>query len=128
MRMNEYSKGMKQKVVLTAALLHNPSVLFLDEPLNGLDANAALVVKKVLRMLSSQGKTIMFCSHVLEVVERICTRIVIINKGEVVTEGTSKDIARETGTDSLEAAFHKLTGIRDAEESARDVIAALDGE
>lgn len=128
MRMSEFSKGMKQKVILTAALLHNPSVMFLDEPLNGLDANAALVVKKVLRLLSSQGKAFLFCSHVLEVVERICTRIVIINKGEVIADGSSDAIARETGQDSLESAFHALTGIRDAEESARDVIAALDEE
>ena len=74
--LSEHSNGMKQKVLISAALMGNPEVLFLDEPLNGIDANAALVVKELLRELASQGRTILFCSHILEVVERICTRIV----------------------------------------------------
>ena len=83
-RMNEFSKGMRQKVLIAAALIHRPEVLFLDEPLDGLDANAAMVVKELLKKLAAQGKTILFCSHILEVVERICTRIVIINNGRQV--------------------------------------------
>jgi len=79
-RMSEFSKGMKQKVLISAALIHNPEVLFLDEPLNGLDANAAMMVKELLKKLAAQGKTIFFSSHILEVVERICTRIVIIDQ------------------------------------------------
>jgi energy-coupling factor transporter ATP-binding protein EcfA2 len=72
-RMSEFSKGMKQRVAIAAALIHRPEVLFLDEPLDGLDANAAMVVKELLKRLAAQGKTILFCSHILEVVERICT-------------------------------------------------------
>jgi ABC-2 type transport system ATP-binding protein len=109
-RLSEFSKGMKQKVLIASALMHGPEVLFLDEPLTGLDANAALVVKKLIRGLAAQGRTIFFCSHVLEVVERICTRIVIIDRGRTVADGTAAEIAARTNTRSLEAAFVALTG------------------
>ncbi len=125
-RIAEYSKGMRQKVLLSAALLHNPDVLFLDEPLTGLDANAALVVKELLRSLAAQGKTIFFCSHILEVVERICTRIIIINQGVQIIEGTSADICAKTGTGTLEQAFSQLTGVRDVASVTRDFLAALE--
>lgn len=125
-RMHEFSKGMKQKVAISAALLSNPSVLLLDEPLDGLDANTALVVKNLLRELADQGRTILFCSHVLEVVERVCSRIVIINKGNVVTEGTAEEINNQTGSDSLEASFASLTGTRDTVDIAKDILTALE--
>ncbi len=124
--LSEHSKGMKQKVLITSALIGNPEVLFLDEPLNGLDANAALVVKELLRELASQGRTILFCSHILEVVERICTRIVIIDEARKVTEGTAATIAAEAGATSLEQAFARLTGKRDAAEVTRGLLTALD--
>lgn len=124
-RLAEFSKGMKQKVLISAALISNPEVLFLDEPLNGLDANAALVMKQLLRELASQGRTILFCSHILEVVERICTRIVIINEGSTIVDGTAAEIAARTGTTTLEGAFAELTGVRDAADVTRDLLAAL---
>ena len=124
-RLAEFSKGMKQKVLISAALISNPEVLFLDEPLNGLDANAALVMKQLLRELASQGRTILFCSHILEVVERICTRIVIINDGSTIVDGTAAEIAARTGTTTLEGAFAELTGVRDAADVTRDLLAAL---
>ena len=125
-RVTEYSKGMKQKVVLAAALIHRPEVLFLDEPLSGLDANAALIVKELLKRLAAQGKTILFCSHILEVVERVCTRIVIINEGRKIIEGTTEEISRTTGTSTLEAAFSSLTGVRDATGLTAEFLAALE--
>jgi ABC-2 type transport system ATP-binding protein len=125
-RMSEFSKGMKQKVALAAALIHKPDVLFLDEPLDGLDANAAMVVKELLKRMAAQGKTILFCSHILEVVERICTRIVIIDKGRKIAEGTSAAIATSTGTQTLEDAFSRLTGVKDAGKVAGEFLAALD--
>ena len=125
-RLSEHSKGMKQKVLIISALMHNPDVLFLDEPLNGIDANAAMVVKELLRELASKGKTILFCSHILEVVERICTRIVIINNGTQIADGTPAAIAAHTASGSLEEAFSKLTGVRDASELTRDFLAALE--
>jgi ABC-2 type transport system ATP-binding protein len=125
-RMTEFSKGMRQKVIIAAALMHRPEVLFLDEPLDGLDANAAAVVKELLKKLASQGRTILFCSHILEVVERMCTRIVVINAGRKVASGTADEIRASTDTVSLEAAFTKLTGVRDVGQTASDLLAALD--
>lgn len=124
-RLAGHSKGMRQKVLISAALMGNPEVLFLDEPLSGIDANAALVVKQLLRELASQGRTILFCSHILEVVERICTRIVIVDKGRKIAEGAPERIAAETGTGGLEEAFARLTGVRDAGEVTRDLLKAL---
>ena len=126
-RLSEFSKGMKQKVLIASALMHRPEVLFLDEPLTGLDANAALVVKELIRTLAAQGRTIFFCSHVLEVVERVCTRIVIVNRGEAIADGTPAAIAQRTGTATLEDAFVKLTGTRDAALVTRDLLEALGG-
>ncbi len=113
-RLAEFSKGMKQKIVIAAALLHKPDVLFLDEPLDGLDANAA------------NGRTILFCSHILEVVERICTRIVIVNQGRKIAEGTAADIMAQTNTPSLELAFSHLTGGAEAGAVTADFLAALE--
>jgi ABC-2 type transport system ATP-binding protein len=124
-RLGEFSKGMKQKVLIASALMHRPDVLFLDEPLTGLDANAALVVKGLMKSLAAQGRTIFFCSHVLEVVERVCSRIVIIDNGRVVADGTAAEIAARTGTASVEAAFVALTGRRDAAAVTQDLLRAL---
>lgn len=124
-RMRDYSKGMKQKILICSAVLHNPEVLFLDEPLNGLDANAAFVFKEVLRGLAAQGKAILFCSHILDVVERLCPRIIIIDKGSLIAQGTPSAIAQSTGMSSLEEAFGQLTGIRDVHDSASDFLQAL---
>jgi ABC-2 type transport system ATP-binding protein len=125
-RLSEFSKGMKQKVLIASALMHRPEVLFLDEPLTGLDANAALVVKELIRGLAAQGRTIFFCSHVLEVVERVCTRIVIIDKGRVIADGSAAAIAAAAGVSTLEQAFVTLTGTRDAAQVTHDLLEALE--
>jgi ABC-2 type transport system ATP-binding protein len=125
-RLREFSKGMRQKVVLAAALIHRPEVLILDEPLDGLDANTAMVVKELLKKLASQGRTIMFSSHILEVVERICSRIFIINHGRQVTSGTSAEIRAASGASTLEEAFSRLTGVRDVSEVTADFLASLE--
>lgn len=125
-RLAEFSKGMKQKVLISSALLHRPEVLFLDEPLNGLDANAAMVVKELLKKLAAQGKTIFFSSHILEVVERICTRIIIIDRGQQIISGTARSIVEDTDSASLEDAFSRITGVRDTEELTSDFMAALE--
>jgi ABC-2 type transport system ATP-binding protein len=117
---------MKQKVVLAAALLHRPQVLILDEPLDGLDANSARVVKELLRSLAAQGRTILFCSHILEVVERVCTRIVIIDKGKQIAEGAPDEIAARTQSTNLDEAFAKLTGVGDAGQVSGDILRALE--
>ena len=125
-RMREFSKGMRQKVLIASALIHRPEVLFLDEPLDGLDANAAMVVKEVLKQLAGQGRTILFCSHILDVVERMCTRIVIINNGRQIADGTADAIRAETGSATLEEAFSRLTGVRDVVRLASEFISALE--
>lgn len=125
-RLSEFSKGMKQKVVIASAIMHRPDVLFLDEPLTGLDASAALVVKELIRSLAAQGRTIFFCSHVLEVVERVCSRIVIIDNGRAIADGTPADIASRAGAASLEEAFVSLTGARDTTEVTHELLEALE--
>ncbi|HEU0048059.1 MAG TPA: ABC transporter ATP-binding protein, partial [Nitrososphaera sp.] len=108
-RMTSFSKGMKQKVVLSAALLHNPDLLLLDEPLNGLDANTVWMFKGVLRRLADLGKTIIYSSHILEVVEKLCDRIAIIHQGQIVAEGSIVQLREMTQTPSLELIFKELT-------------------
>jgi ABC-2 type transport system ATP-binding protein len=125
-RLSDYSKGMKQKVLLAAALLHRPDVLLLDESLNGLDANSVHLVKEVLRGLAAQGKTILFCSHLLDVVERMCTRILVIAAGQRVAEGTAADIVAAAQVETLDRAFERLTGASSAERAAADLLAALE--
>jgi ABC-2 type transport system ATP-binding protein len=128
--LSEFSKGMKQKVLLISALIHNPEVLILDEPLSGLDANAALIFKEVIRKFAhgASGKTIFFCSHVLDVVERLCDRIAIMNHGKLIAIGTPQELLEESGEASLEMAFHKLTGGADIERSTDEVLRALSQE
>jgi ABC-2 type transport system ATP-binding protein len=122
-RLSAYSKGMRQKVVITAALLHNPQLVFFDEPLNGLDANAALSLKTLITSLAHEGKTIVYCSHILDVDERICERVVIIHEGSIVADGTVAQLLEQTGQRSLEQVFNKLTATENllarAEEFAR---------
>jgi len=106
-----YSRGMKQKVLIAAALIHDPPILFLDEPTSMLDPRAALMVKDLIKKLAeSAGKTIFICSHILPIVEELCNRIGIINQGKLVTVGTVKEIIAQTRTKTLEEAFIAITG------------------
>ena len=93
----DYSMGMRKKTVLAAALIHGPRVLFLDEPFNGIDAVTTQALRGVLQKLTARGVTIFFSSHVLEVVERLCTRIAIIHQGKLQVAGTLAEIREKTG-------------------------------
>ncbi len=115
-----YSKGMRRKVVITAALLHNPQVVFFDEPLDGLDANAAVGFKALIQTLAREGRTIVYSSHILDVVERVCDRVIIIDKGQVVVDGEPEALVRLHGASSLERLFTRLTGGEDLERRAED--------
>ncbi len=114
-----YSKGMRRKVVITAALLHNPRVVLLDEPLDGLDANAAVGFKALLETLARDGKTIVYSSHILDVVERVCDRVAIMAKGELLVQGTPKDLLQLHGAETLESLFTSLTGLSGLEARAQ---------
>lgn len=118
-RMTGFSRGMKQRVLIESALIHNPQVIFLDEPLSGLDANTALLLKKLLRHLADEKRTIFYCSHILEVVENLCDRIVIIDKGQIIADGSVDDLKSLTKQSSLEGVFSQLTHAEDAVELAK---------
>ena len=106
-----YSRGMKQKILVASALIHDPPILFLDEPTSMLDPRAALMVKDLIKKLAdTAGKTIFICSHILPVVEELCDRIGIINQGKLIAVGTVAEIIAQTGTETLEDAFIALTG------------------
>ncbi len=108
-RMATFSKGMRQKVLIVAGLIHNPQVLFLDEPLSGLDANSVVIVKEVITRLAQHGKAIFYCSHVMDVVERICDRIIIISEGQIIADGTFEQLQAMSRAASLERIFTQLT-------------------
>ena len=108
-RMDTFSKGMRQKVLLVSGLLHNPEIIFMDEPLSGLDANAVILVKEIILRLVEQGKTVIYCSHNMDTVEKISDRIILIAEGKVVADGNFQDLKRNEG-DTLEKLFSQLTG------------------
>ncbi len=105
-----FSTGMRQKVLLASAIIHNPEVIFLDEPTAGLDPRAARTVKELVKSMSERGKTILISSHRLPVVEELCDRIGIIHKGQLIAVGTITDIKEQTQTKTLEEAFIAITG------------------
>jgi ABC-2 type transport system ATP-binding protein len=124
-RMTSFSKGMKQKVAIASALLHDPEIVFLDEPLNGLDANATVVVKEVVRGLAARGRTVFYSSHLLDVVERVCDRVLILDHGRIVADGSAADLRASAGDASLEAVFSRLTAGDEVRERARELLDAL---
>lgn len=115
-----YSKGMRRKVVITAALLHNPPVVFFDEPLDGLDANAAVGFKALIQTLAQEGKTILYSSHILDVVERVCHRVIIIDKGKLLLDGKPDELVATHTSGTLERLFTQLTGGDQLERRAQD--------
>jgi ABC-2 type transport system ATP-binding protein len=115
-----YSKGMRRKVVITSALLHNPPVVFFDEPLDGLDANAAVGFKALIQTLAREGKTIVYSSHILDVVERVCDRVIIIDKGKLLVDGRPDELVAQNKAASLEQLFTRLTGGEALQQRAED--------
>ena len=112
----DYSVGMRKKIALAAALIHRPEVLFLDEPFEGIDPVSSRVIRDILHDLTQHGTTIFFSSHIMEVVERLCTRVGIINQGTLVAEGTLQELReRASGEDkdaTLEDIFLNVIGAR----------------
>lgn len=122
---NTFSKGMKQKVLIIASMIHNPDILFLDEPLNGLDANSVMVVKEILSSLSKQGKTIFYSSHIMDVVEKISNRIILLNNGQVVADGSFNQLKASLKEGSLEQIFNQITGFSEYEAIANNFVSII---
>jgi ABC-2 type transport system ATP-binding protein len=109
-----FSKGMRQKVLIAAALIHDPPIIFLDEPTSALDPRSALMVKDLIKDLSTKAnKTVFVSSHILSMMDEVCDRMGIINQGRLVALGTAREIAAQAGKGSLEEAFIELTGGQD---------------
>jgi ABC-2 type transport system ATP-binding protein len=117
-----YSKGMRQKVLLAAALIHNPSILILDEPLSGLDVTSALIVRGVIERLARAGRTILFSSHTLEVVEKVCARVIILHRGAVVADDAVGRLRDLMNLPSLEEVFTQLVIEEDTERIAGEIV------
>jgi ABC-2 type transport system ATP-binding protein len=116
-----YSKGMKQKVLLIAALLHDPDVLIFDEPDSGLDVTTTLVLRHLVRALATRGKAILYSSHVLELVEKLCDRVIVLHRGRVVADDSVANLRTLMTSDSLEEVFAQLVLRHDPEQTARDI-------
>ena len=120
-----YSKGMRQRILLIAALMHNPELIIFDEPLSGLDVTSALIFREMVKALSHAGKAIFYCSHVLEVVEKVCSHVIILQNGRQLACGTVEDLKKFQRMPSLEAAFAHLVQERDAPASGAALVAAV---
>lgn len=122
-----YSKGMRQKVLLSAALLHDPELLILDEPFSGLDVNTALVLRSLLRALADAGKLILYSSHVLEVVEKVCSSVVILRKGKIVAHDDIERLRDLMRQPSLEGIFAQLTQQEDPARVVTGIVSVMRG-
>ncbi|MBN9662799.1 MAG: ABC transporter ATP-binding protein [Acidobacteria bacterium] len=120
-----YSKGMRQRILISAALMHNPDLLILDEPLSGMDVTSAQLFKHLLDELARQGKMILYISHVLEVVERVCERVVIIYKGRIMANDSVERLRDLMHLSSLEQIFSELVEQRDLQAVARDIATVI---
>ena len=116
-----YSLGMKQRLGLAAALLPDPDLLILDEPDTGLDVTAALVMRHLIGNLAARGKAILYTSHILDVVERLCTRVIVLHEGRIVADDSVKQLRTLLASSSLEEVFAHLVLRRDPERIARDI-------
>ena len=116
-----YSKGMKQKVLISAALLHDPDLLILDEPESGLDVTAVLVLRSLIIELARRGKAILYSSHIMESVERVCSRVMVLHRGVVVADDSSANLRTLMSRDSLEAVFAELVVQDNPARTASDI-------
>lgn len=126
-RLSSYSKGMRQKVLIISSLLHDPDLLFFDEPLSGLDANSVIIIKEILDQLAAQGKTIFYSSHIMDVVEKISNRIILLVGGIVIADGTFEELQALGKEGTLEEIFNQLTGFTEHKEIAERFVSIVGG-
>jgi ABC-2 type transport system ATP-binding protein len=124
-QIHSYSKGMRQKILLSAALLHNPEILILDEPLSGLDVTTALLLKDLMRGMAERGRYIFYSSHLLEVVERVCLRVIILCKGRIVADGAIEQLRDRLHEESLEGVFAQLTSEPRSHDAADHILEVM---
>lgn len=118
---SSYSKGMRQKVLLSAALLHNPDLLLLDEPFSGLDVGTGLVLRSLIQELAARGKVVLFSSHELETVERVCSHVVILHRGRVVADDSIERLRILMAAPTLEGIFQQLAVEQDTAAISREI-------
>jgi ABC-2 type transport system ATP-binding protein len=123
--MSAYSKGMRQKILLSAALLHNPSIVVLDEPCSGLDVGATLVIRSLIARLAAAGRIVIYSSHELEMVEKVCSEVLILREGRVAAHATTAALREQVNASSLEDAFRALVFTTDVDAVADDIVAAI---
>jgi ABC-2 type transport system ATP-binding protein len=123
--LSSYSKGMRQKVLIAAAVLHNPRIVILDEPFSGLDVSAARILKTFVRAIANDGKIVVFSSHVLEVVEQVCSRVVILKDGRIVGHDSVARLRATLQLPTLDAVFASLVKEEHVDERSRDLVLAM---
>jgi ABC-2 type transport system ATP-binding protein len=122
---SSYSKGMRQRVLIAAALLHDPKLLIFDEPLSGLDVVSARLFKDLLELLAAEGKAILYISHVMEIVEQVCNRVVVIAKGRIVADARPEDLASLMKLPNLERVFAQLVKQQDTRSAAEKIVEVM---
>ena len=125
---SSYSKGMRQKVLITAAILHDPDVLLLDEPMSGLDVMTSLVIRDLIRSLAREDKVIVYSSHVLEVTEKVCSKVIILHKGSIVANDSVDHLRQLMKLPSLSEIFNQLVVHADTSVTAGRIVKTMKGE
>ena len=118
---SSYSKGMRQKILLSAALMHNPQLILLDEPFSGLDVGSALVLRSLIQELAARGKVVLFSSHELETVEHVCSRVVILHRGRIVADDSIARLRTLMALPTLEKIFSQLAVEQDTVAISRQI-------
>lgn len=122
---SSYSKGMRQRVLIAAALLHDPQILIFDEPLSGLDVASSRLFKDLLGLLAAEGKAVLYISHVLETVEQVCDRVIVIAKGKVLADARPSELTQLMSLPNLESVFAQLVEQHDTRSAARQIVEVM---
>jgi ABC-2 type transport system ATP-binding protein len=123
--MTAYSKGMRQKILIAAAIVHNPSIIVLDEPCSGLDVGATLVIRSLIQRLAATGRIVIYSSHELEMVEKVCSEVLILREGRVAAHAPTAQLRQQVNAASLEDAFRALVFTTDVDAVAGEIVAAI---
>ncbi|UWZ84860.1 ABC transporter ATP-binding protein [Occallatibacter riparius] len=122
---SSYSKGMRQRVLIAAALIHDPQLLIFDEPLSGLDVVSSRLFKDLLEILAAQGKAVLYISHVLETVEQVCDRVIVIAKGKVLADAKPAELTQLMSLPNLESVFAQLVQQQDTRTTAQEIVEVM---